>query len=198
MKRPAQNKRELMIEVWEELECESVGDQELLEIQLALLQAFGNGAVDSPAAIARVLADEGAVLRHPEVLACDVKWRRSRITAGASEEEHKCSNLHLAEKNLLSSAERWSQADDAERARLRERVNEWGRESDLISQSRIAVGDEKVLAAEIRSWIGIWLLNPEMFADWLSLRQRAPEFVERFVTEPDPRNQPQMNTDEHR
>src|SRR5947209_6027164 len=74
-RRQTQTKRDLIIEVWESLDCESVGADELKEIQRMINEKFGAGAVESPAAIARALSDEGAVLRHPEVLECDARWR---------------------------------------------------------------------------------------------------------------------------
>ncbi|HVG28630.1 MAG TPA: hypothetical protein VM864_02820, partial [Pyrinomonadaceae bacterium] len=60
----ARTKRELMIEVWEHLDCETVGAEELEKIVAAVRERFDGGAVESPAAVARLLADEGAELRH--------------------------------------------------------------------------------------------------------------------------------------
>src|SRR6266700_2561895 len=62
-RRQTQTKRDLIIDVWGSLDCESVGA----------------GAVESPAAIARTLSDEGAVLRHPDVLECDARWREQNL-----------------------------------------------------------------------------------------------------------------------
>ena len=70
---------DLIIEVWEALDCESVGTRELEQIQNALREKFGEGAVTSPAAIARAVADEGAVLRHPEVFEFDLRWRKQKV-----------------------------------------------------------------------------------------------------------------------
>jgi len=75
----ARNKRDLIIEVWEYLDCESVGASELEQIQQALTEKFGAGALTSPASISRIVADEGAVLRHREVFQCDVKWREQNL-----------------------------------------------------------------------------------------------------------------------
>ena len=72
-------KRELIIEVWEQLNCESVGARELAEIQRSVGNRFGAGAIESPTAIARLLADEGAVLRHPEVIDYDAEWRERNL-----------------------------------------------------------------------------------------------------------------------
>src|ERR1051325_11512295 len=79
----ATTRHDLIIEVWEALDCESVGGHELTQIQEVLGEKFGLGGVESPAAIARVVADEGAVLRHPEVFECDLKWREQRVLSEA-------------------------------------------------------------------------------------------------------------------
>ncbi len=63
-----ERKNDLMIEVWEALDCESVGAKEIIAIENALREKFGKSAVDSPMQIARLLADEGAELRHSELM----------------------------------------------------------------------------------------------------------------------------------
>ena len=73
----ARTKRDFMIEVWEALDCESVGAAELQAIENEVRERFGEGGVERPAAVARLLADEGAELRHPEVLELDVLKRTS-------------------------------------------------------------------------------------------------------------------------
>ncbi len=64
----ARTKDELIIEVWERLDCESVGRLELEAIETAVEAHFGTAAVDSPMVIARLLAHEGAHLRHSGVM----------------------------------------------------------------------------------------------------------------------------------
>ena len=71
----ARTKRDLIIEVWERLDCETVGARELEAIAEAVRGRFGEGAEESPAIVARLLADEGAELRHAEVLEADARWR---------------------------------------------------------------------------------------------------------------------------
>src|SRR6266852_484964 len=77
----ASTRRDLLIEVWEALDCESVGARELEQIQQVLHEKLGAGAIESPATIARVVADEGAALRHPEVFESDLKWREGKLAA---------------------------------------------------------------------------------------------------------------------
>src|SRR5262245_51368012 len=61
-------KNDLIIEVWEKLDCESIGAVEIEAIQEAVSARFGKAAVESSMSIARLLADEGAALRHSEIM----------------------------------------------------------------------------------------------------------------------------------
>src|SRR5260221_9905282 len=81
----ARTTRELAIEVWAGLGRAAVGEPELVEIQRAIARQFGEGAVGSPAAIARLLADEGAELRHPEIIEGDAHWRQAQIEKAAAD-----------------------------------------------------------------------------------------------------------------
>src|SRR6266849_3724485 len=77
------NKRELIVSTWRSLGVGRVGRKELRAIQNALAKEFGKNAVQSPASIARVLADEGAELKHPEIIEFDARWRESRVESEA-------------------------------------------------------------------------------------------------------------------
>src|SRR6185295_18188784 len=72
-KRRTITKEQLIVEVWERTGRDVVGAGDLSLIQNALVQRFGS--VSSPASIARVLADHGARLGHPEILQADSCWR---------------------------------------------------------------------------------------------------------------------------
>ncbi len=96
----ARTKHDLIIEVWEALDCESVGARELKQIQKVVWQKFGAGSVDSPASIARTLADEGAVLRHPEVLILDTEWRERELSALIPPDELNFSGLAEASASI--------------------------------------------------------------------------------------------------
>src|ERR1043165_7692479 len=68
----------LIVEVWAQTGKDVVSASDLTLIQEALVESFGSDA--SPASIARVLADYGARLAHPEVLQSETRWReRQRI-----------------------------------------------------------------------------------------------------------------------
>ena len=180
----ARTRDELIIEVWEALDCESVGESELLAIQDALREALGAGAVVSPASIARVVVDEGAVLRHPEVLKCDVKWRARSLAASQRLEEFDFATLEAAATSLRKIDElrgkAKTEANDQSVKQLREVVIQAGKEARLIARSKIVSERERATAKEIWEWVRIWLQQPELFDDWLSLRQRSPEYQKKF------------------
>jgi hypothetical protein len=52
--------------------------------------------------------------------------------------------------------------------------------ASLELTARSAVAENRVLAKEVLQWLTIWLQNPLIFADWLSLRRRSADFVRRF------------------
>lgn len=173
-----------MIEVWEHLDCESVGARELEEIQRVVSERFGAGAVASPAAIARTLADEGAVLRHPEVLECDAHWRGRETDESIFQEDLSFSTLEQASdsiKKLESLRKEFEDHSDRQSLqRLRSAVLRHKEDCLLLARSKAMEEGEQTGARETARWLTVWLQQPEVFADWLSLRKRSPEFRQLF------------------
>ena len=180
----ARTKTDLIIEVWEALDCESVGATELEQIQEAVRERFGEGAIESPAAIARVVADEGAVLRHPEVFQFDRAWRVRQVNGVLTADDVDVSSLEAAKKtlaNLTELKQRFEGAGDEQAVRtLRNVVLAIKREALMVSKSHAVEEQRRREATEIAQWLTVWLQEPEMFEDWLSLRQRSPQFLELF------------------
>jgi len=175
---------ELIIEVWEALDCESVGAIELEQIQAVLREKFGAGAVESPASIARTVADEGAVLRHPEVFDFDAAWREEKFAEPGIAGELSFANLAKAAESFVKldhARQQLEGANDDERwQRLRQSVVEIRADTLLRSRSKIVDPSEREEAKEIVDWLMVWIQSPELFLDWLDLRQRSPEFVKKF------------------
>ena len=177
-------KHEQIIEVWEQLDCESVGAKELAEIQQFLLDRFGGGAVDSPAAIARLLADEGAVLRHPEVIDCDAEWRERGFSESLAPALGNFDDLKEAAAAIkafdLVRQELEAESRELELIRLREGVVGIKRDRMLVARSKVVNERTRLEAGEIAEWLGVWLNSPGLFFDWLELRQCSVEYLERF------------------
>lgn len=177
-------KDELIVEVWEQLDCESVGAGELKEIQQAVHARFGSGAVDSPAAIARLLADEGAVLRHPEVLDCDAEWRERNLSKSPLPATVSFDSLIEAAAAIkaMDEVRRELEAEDREldQKHLREAVLSIRKDRLLVARSKVVSERTRLEAGEIAEWLRVWLTSPDLFADWIELRQRSVDYTERF------------------
>ena len=180
----ARNKRDLIIEVWEYLDCESVGASELEQIQLALTEKFGAGALTSPASIARTVADEGAVLRHPEVFQCDLLWRERILKWWEFRVGLEFYNFSAAFESVVKLEERRLQLPLDNEAtslkELREVVAAIRKDSLLQARSKILDRSVREQLREISEWLTVWLQSPELFSDWLDLRRRSPEYKKKF------------------
>ena len=183
-RRRTKTKRDLIVEVWENLDCESVGARELEEIQQAICARFGEGAVESPASIARTLADEGAILRHPEVMECDARWRERKFPELLFQEALDFQGLteSFASMKRLESLriELDREGNHEELRRLTEAVQSSRENFLLLWKSPIVSATKRAEASEIAEWLGVWLKQPGIFADWIELRRRSGDFVERF------------------
>jgi len=187
----ALTKRALIIAVWESLDCTMVGEPELGEIQAALFRQLGAGAEMSPAAIARVLADEGAELRHPEVIEFDARWREAKIEK-ESRQLQGLEELLMAKPLQLKKAAGLIKRLEKARQRAETSGNEaalhhvhtlavTGRQqAELLATDRKLDQQERAEQAEIVEWLKVWIQTPVLFADWLELRRRSPEFQKKF------------------
>jgi hypothetical protein len=188
----ARTRHELTIEVWVGLGRAAVGENELREIQRAIVKRFGEGAVDSPASLARLLADEGAELRHPEIIEFDAHWRQAQIEKGVADfavfdrfDAAKPLRLKQAEaliKKLENLRKKLERAGDAEALRslkdeaihARQTVQSLAKSEKLNQRVR---GEQ----VEILEWLSVWIRTPTLFAEWLELRTRSSDFRQRFI-----------------
>ncbi len=178
----SRTKRDLIIEVWEALDCESVGARELEQIQQVLREELGSGAIESPASIARVVADEGAALRHPEVFECDLKWREGKLANTPDELDFSSLKAALESFAVVERRRREmeEQKDTAGLQRLREVVAGARQDALLVARSKVISDSQRMEAKEISEWLRLWLVAPELFRDWLDLRMRSAEFKKNF------------------
>jgi len=180
----SRTKRDLMIEVWEYLDCETVGATELEEIERAVRERFGAGAVESPALVARLLADEGAELRHAEVLEMDAQHRAADPYEAMFRNVLKFSDFAQAAasiKRLENLRRQFKRRKDQEGLRrVRETALKGKQRAQMISRNHAVVELKRAEKAEIAEWFTIWLQQPEIFDDWLELRRHSADFMARF------------------
>jgi hypothetical protein len=183
----ARTKRELMIEVWEHLDCESVGAKELEAVREAVRERFGGGAVESPARVARALADEGAELRHAEVLEMDARWRTQDPYEAAFRNVLKFSTFEEAAasiRRLDNLRKQFRRKGDKEGLRrVQETVLKGKQRAQMIARNQSVNERKRAEKAEMAEWFTVWLNQPEIFEDWLALRLASKDFRERFGSE---------------
>lgn len=183
-------RRAVIVELWAELGKPPVDARLLASIQSELLATFGNHETAGPAAIARVLADEGAALKHPEVIETDAAWRQSRIESNANESgleqftSPQVMTLATAE-NLIAELEearqRYEMNQDGQGlAQVRNIAYESRRLAETIARNRSGEQTIRHEQGEIAEWLKVWLQTPALFNDWLELRRRSDEFRARF------------------
>jgi hypothetical protein len=180
----SRTKTDLIIEVWEKLDCESVGAKELEAIETVVRDKYGMSAVESPMIIARLLADEGAELRHAEIMELDVQRRLESPYDPMFRNVLKFSDFKqtlISIRSLENLRRKFMAENDREGLRL-------VRETALKGKNRalMIAGNEKVEPAkraekqEVAEWFTIWLQSPEIFENWIELRQSSKDFRERF------------------
>ncbi len=180
----SRTKNDLIIEVWEKLDCESIGAVEIEAIETVVGDQFGQYAVDSPMRIARLLADEGADLRHSEIMELYIARVSNRPYEAAFRNVLNISGLKGALRSirdLESLRRKYANQDDREGLRL---VRETGINGKLMAAEtaeRVRIDEvTRQINAEIVQWFTIWLQTPEVFDTWVDLRQRSQDFVDKF------------------
>jgi hypothetical protein len=166
----------LVIELWEPLNKDVVGASELEFVQDSIVTRFGLRV--SPASIARALANHGARLRHPDILATDVRWRERNLLFTPEDLTFGTLQAALAFVEKLERVREEFSDNPSAREHLRQSVLQLKTELELLAGNEKF--DNRDLAGEVAQWLTIWLQTPEIFPQWLSLRQATPEYRERF------------------
>ena len=183
-------KREQIVAVWNRLGRGSIGESELREIQRSIGIQFGP-TEESPAAIARVLADEGAELRHPEVIEFDARWREAKIESDATRLKGledlltgKPLRLIKAEvliKRLEKLQNNSARANDQMTLKqVRNMVVNARQVAESLAKDRTLEPRERAEQAELAEWLKVWIQTPNLFEDWLDLRRRSSDFRKKF------------------
>ena len=180
----ARTKNELIMEVWEKLDCENVGAAEIEAIEVVLGEQFGAGAVDSPMEIARAVADEGAELRHAEIMELWVARATDRPYDAALRSVVDISGFRSALKSLRALEnlrKKYADNGDREGLRLLRETALRGKALAAETAARTQVDAKtRQINSEIAEWFSIWLQSAAAFDSWITLRLGSPDFRERF------------------
>lgn len=183
----AKTKTDLMIEVWEKLDCESVGAVAIESIEAVVRDVYGPQAVEMPMSIARTLADEGAYLRHHEVMDLHIARAMKRPYDAAFRNVMNIADLASALRSLRSLEalrKKFIAAGDKDGLRLVRESAIRGKEIAEESASREQLDREtREVNEEISRWFSIWMQTPELFDQWIRMRMASPEYRERFAAD---------------
>lgn len=183
----SKTKQDLIIEVWEKLDCESVGAKEIEAIEIVVRDEFGSSAVESPMIMARLLADEGAELRHAEILKLDVERRLESPYAPMFRNILKFADFNQtlnSIRQLENLRQKFFKETDKEGLRLVRDTGIKGKDrATMISKNPKVDKQKRLEKAEIAEWFRLYLQSPEIFENWIKLRQNSADFKEKFKTE---------------
>ncbi len=180
----ARTKNDLIIEVWEKLDCENIGAPEIEAIETVVADQYGTAAVESPMVIARLLADEGADLRHSEIMQLYLERANERPYDAALRNILRISGLRstLASiRELENLRQKYKSENDKEGLRIVKETGVAGKQSAQDLANRMSADEvTRSLNLEIAEWLTIWLQTPDVFEHWVELRQRSHHFIETF------------------
>jgi len=182
---PNASRRGVIVKYWRELDRAAVDARVLVVIQERLADEFDE--VYSPAVIARILADEGAEMRHPEVIESDAQWRQQQIKLHSSTPSEGAlaivdEPLTLASaEHLIEKLERLrSQAQASSVQHLRDIAIDARKRAQLLAKKQMYTSAQRAEQLEIAEWLGVWIKTPTLFHDWLELRKRSEDFTRKF------------------
>ncbi len=171
----SKSKYDLIMEVWEKLDCESVGRVEIEAIETVVIEQFGLSKSDSPMRLARMLADEGAELRHAEIMELDVLRRTSvknlpHFTKPIDLSSHAAALASIDELDLLRT-QFLSNGDKDGIAQLREKAIAARDECRELASNVNKSGSARQTALEIAEWLTIWIQSPDLFKTWIAAQR---------------------------
>lgn len=181
----ATNKTDLIIEVWERLDCESIGRIEIEAIEAAVRERFGPQAVDPVMAIARLLADEGAQLRHAELMDLHIERDEDRHYDAAFRDLFDLTGLESARSSLRrmeNLRKKFTERRDRDGLRLLRQLAIEERDELLGSETSRLRPLPFNVRKEIAEWLTIWLGSPEVFEHWIEMRQASADYAAKFLT----------------
>jgi len=186
----AQAARESIVKLWLALGRPPVDAQFLENVQRQLAKSSGDPAI-GPAEVARLLADEGAELRHPEIIEADVRWREPLVNSrmdkfAAVEPLSSGARVNIQGAGLLISKmeklrQEFERDDDATGLdELRTLAADARQRAEAMGKNRKLNETVRSEQREIAEWLKVWLQTPMLFENWLELRQRSDEFRQKF------------------
>lgn len=176
------SKSELVLDIYDREAMGEVTAREVAIINQALIEEFGEGGAMDPGEIARVLVDEDIPVRYEQI------FRMAALT-----DKYETTFSYLPGTDSLTDAEATLREIDRlyrvyqrqhDRTGLRyARQAAQAAKGDAEQAAQDAALDEQSQAeqAEIAQWFRVWLQTPDLFEQWLALRQGTNDYRNKFL-----------------
>jgi hypothetical protein len=177
------SRRELVLDIYDREAMGEVTAREIALINQALVEEFGEGGAMDPGEITRILVDEDLPVRFEQVF---------RMSTRA--EKYESVFKHLPQLDTLEQAaasireidtlyRKFQRCDDRTGIRFARQTAQRGKQ-DAEQAAREETQDARYRTeqAEIAQWFTIWLQTPDLFEQWLQLRQATADYRNKFST----------------
>ena len=128
-----------------------------------------------------------AELRHAEMMELDVKRRQESPYDAMFRNILKFSDFKqtlISIRRLENLRKKFASENDREGLRLvRETALRGKNRARMISGNEKVEEKKRAEKTEIAEWFTIWMQSPEIFENWVSLRQNSKDFNEKFGEE---------------
>jgi hypothetical protein len=174
------SRRELVLDIYDREAMGEVTAREIAIINQALVEEFGEGGAMDPGEITRILVDEDLPVRFEQVF---------RMSTRA--EKYESVFKHLPRLDTLEQAaasireidtlyRKFQRRDDRTGMRFARQTAQRGKqeaEQDETQPLRL-----RAEQSEIAQWFTVWLQTPDLFEQWLQLRQATADYRHKFST----------------
>ncbi len=175
------SKREMVLDIYDREAMGEVTAREIAIINQALVEEFGEGGVMDPGEITRILVDEDLPVRFEQIF---------RMSTRA--EKYETIFKHLPRLATLEQAaasireidtlyRKFQRRDDRTGVRFaRQTARSGKREAEQAASDETQSDRYRAEQAEIAQWFTVWLQTPDLFEQWLQLRQATADYRSKF------------------
>lgn len=175
------DKRAMVLDVYDHEAMGEVTAREIAIINQALIAEFGEGGAMEPGEIARILVNEDLPVRFEQIFRmATLRERYENLFVALPG----WATLATAEKSIQMLDEhyrRFAARGDKTGMRYARQAATDGKKATTHAAADIRNDAHRRLEqSEIAHWLEIWLQTPDLFQQWLTLRQASAEFRQRF------------------
>ena len=175
------SKREMVLDIYDREAMGEVTAREIAIINQGLIEEYGEGGVMDPGEIARVLVDEDIPIRYGQIF---------RMATQAEKYENlvkylpRLGDLDRAATSIFELDElyrKFQRASDRIGVRCARQAALRGKQTaEQVAVDQTQSDQVRAAHGEIAQWLTVWLQTPDLFEQWLQIRQGTVEYRAKF------------------